>query len=262
MDWRSRSTRKLLGKVVTVQVDRPVGYLHGDILYPINYGFVPGLMGGDGEEQDAYILGVDTPLSDFTGRVIAVIRRHNDCEDKLVVAPEGLSFHQGQIAEAVHFQEQYFISTIDSIFQKSCGVVPFRRAGVEPEFLLLFQRGSGTWSLSQGSHGGRGNGAANRPPGAFRGNRLPDAADSRRQSRYGIPPQLRRQKAGRFLPGRGSRRAETPGQGNRILPLGSARRTGTISSAPGRKRRKSAACPDIKRLSTVHRPKLTDERIF
>ena len=150
MDWRSRSTRKLLGKVVTVQVDRPVGYLHGDILYPINYGFVPGLMGGDGEEQDAYILGVDTPLSDFTGRVIAVIRRHNDCEDKLVVAPEGLSFHQGQIAEAVHFQEQYFISTIDSIFQKSCGVVPFRRASVEPEFLLLFQRGSGTWSFPKG----------------------------------------------------------------------------------------------------------------
>lgn len=150
MDWRSRSTRELLGKVVTVQVDRPVGYLHGDILYPINYGFVPGLMGGDGEEQDAYILGVDTPLSDFTGRVIAVIRRHNDCEDKLVVAPEGLSFHQGQIAEAVHFQEQYFISTIDSIFQKSCGVVPFRRASVEPEFLLLFQRGSGTWSFPKG----------------------------------------------------------------------------------------------------------------
>lgn len=150
MDWRSRSTRKLLGKVVTVQVDRPVGYLHGDILYPINYGFVPGLMGGDGEEQDAYILGVDTPLSDFTGRDTAVIRRHNDCEDKLVVAPEGLSFHQGQIAEAVHFQEQYFISTIDSIFQKSCGVVPFRRASVEPEFLLLFQRGSGTWSFPKG----------------------------------------------------------------------------------------------------------------
>ena len=53
MDWRSRSTRKLLGKIVTVQVDRPIGYLHGDILYPVNYGFVPGLMGGDGEEQDA-----------------------------------------------------------------------------------------------------------------------------------------------------------------------------------------------------------------
>lgn len=109
---------------------------------------------------------MDTPLSDFTGRVIAVIRRHNDCEDKLVVAPEGLSFHQGQIAEAVHFQEQYFISTIDSIFQKSCGVVPFRRAGVEPEFLLLFQRGSER-GASPRTHGGRGNRGANRPPGAF-----------------------------------------------------------------------------------------------
>ena len=150
MDWRSRSTRKLLGKIVTVQVDRPIGYLHGDILYPVNYGFVPGLMGGDGEEQDAYILGVDTPLSSFTGRVIAVIRRHNDCEDKLVVAPEGLSLHQGQIAQAVRFQEQYFISTIDSVFQKSCGVVPFRRFGGNAEVLLLFQRGSGTWSFPKG----------------------------------------------------------------------------------------------------------------
>ena len=150
MDWRSRSTRKLLGKIVTVQVDRPIGYLHGDIPYPVNYGFVPGLMGGDGEEQDAYILGVDTPLSSFTGRVIAVIRRHNDCEDKLVVAPEGLSLHQGQIAQAVHFQEQYFISTIDSVFQKSCGVVPFRRFGGNAEVLLLFQRGSRTWSFPKG----------------------------------------------------------------------------------------------------------------
>ena len=150
MDWRSRSTRKLLGKIVTVQVDRPIGYLHGDILYPVNYGFVPGLVGGDGEEQDAYILGVDTPLPSFTGRVIAVIRRHNDCEDKLVVAPEGLSLHQGQIAQAVRFQEQYFISTIDSIFQKSCGVVPFRRFGGNAEVLLLFQRGSRTWSFPKG----------------------------------------------------------------------------------------------------------------
>ena len=50
MDWRSRSTRKLLGKIVTVQVDRPIGYLHGDIPYPVNYGFVPGLMGGDGDD--------------------------------------------------------------------------------------------------------------------------------------------------------------------------------------------------------------------
>ena len=89
MDWRSKSTRKLLGKIVTVQVDRPIGYLHGDILYPVNYGFVPGLMGGDGEEQDAYILGVDTPLSDFTGRVIAVIREMSEANKPIAAICHG-----------------------------------------------------------------------------------------------------------------------------------------------------------------------------
>lgn len=124
MDWRSRSTRKLLGKVVTVQVDRPVGYLHGDILYPINYGSVPGLMGGDGEEQDAYILGVDTPLSDFTGRVIAVIRRHNDCEDKLVVAPEGLSFHQGRSPRPSIFRSSILSAPLIPSFRNPAGSSP------------------------------------------------------------------------------------------------------------------------------------------
>ena len=140
MDWRSRSTRKLLGKIVTVQVDRPIGYLYGDILYPVNYGFVPGLMGGDGEEQDAYILGVSSPSSGgtTTARTSWWSRRR------------GFRSIRGQIAQAVRFQEQYFISTIDSIFQKSCGVVPFRRLGGNAEILLLFQRGSGMWSFPKG----------------------------------------------------------------------------------------------------------------
>lgn len=115
MNWRDRKTDELLGQVVTVQVDRPIGYLHGDIVYPINYGYIPGMMAGDGEEQDDYILGVDEPLETFTGKVVAVVRRHNDCEDKLVVAPEGQVYHQDEIAAAVHFQEQYFISTIDCL---------------------------------------------------------------------------------------------------------------------------------------------------
>lgn len=149
MDWRERKTHKLLGQTVTVTVDRPVGYRHGDIVYPINYGFLPGVPGGDGEEQDAYILGVRTPVESFTGRVVAVIRRHNDCEDKLVVAPEGELFHQGEIAEAVHFVEQYFISTMDCLLRKSCGVVPFCQIGDERRYLILLQS-NGCWSFPKG----------------------------------------------------------------------------------------------------------------
>lgn len=150
MDTRQQIIQDLLGKTVHVEVDRPVGYVHGDIVYPINYGYIPGVMAGDGEEQDAYILGVSEPVSSFDGRVVAAIRRKNDCEDKLVVAPDGMLFHQGQIAAAVHFQEQYFDSFIVSLFRKSCGVLPYRVVGGEREYLIVFEQFSQCWSLPKG----------------------------------------------------------------------------------------------------------------
>lgn len=149
MDWRERKTCEMLGMTVTVVVDRPIGYRHGDTVYPINYGYLPGVMADDGEEQDAYILGVSEALETFSGRVVGVIRRRNDCEDKLVVAPEGLTYHQGEIAEATHFIEQYFDSTIDCLVRKSCGVVPFRIENGEKRFLILLQSND-CWSFPKG----------------------------------------------------------------------------------------------------------------
>ena len=112
MDARRKILNDYLGKVVSVIVDRPIGYQHGDIYYPINYGYIPGLIAGDGEEQDAYILGVDVPLAEFEGQVIAAIIRRDDCEDKLVVAPLGTTYDLQRIASSVHFQEQYFDSYV------------------------------------------------------------------------------------------------------------------------------------------------------
>lgn len=149
MDWRERTTHEMLGKIVTVEVDRPIGYDHHGTVYPINYGYVPSVMGGDGEEQDAYILGVEEPIKTFTGRVVGVIRRINDSEDKLVVAPEGMEYHQGEIAEATRFIEKYFVSTIDCLVRKSCGVVPFRTVNGEREFLVLLQSND-CWSFPKG----------------------------------------------------------------------------------------------------------------
>lgn len=105
----------MLGKTVTVTVDRPLGSYHPehkDMYYPINYGYIEGIIAPDGEEQDAYILGVNEPVETFTGMVIAVIHRFDDVEEKWVVAPEGVKFTKDEIAEAVRFQEQYFKSEI------------------------------------------------------------------------------------------------------------------------------------------------------
>ena len=149
MNARERIIQELFGKLVHVEIDRPIGYQHGDIVYPINYGYLPDVIAGDGEEQDAYVLGVSEPISSFDGRVIGVIRRRNDLEDKLVVAPDGMYFHQAEIAEAVHFQEQFFESKIDSFLRKSCGIIPFRRKGDEKEFLVLLQTNH-FWSFPKG----------------------------------------------------------------------------------------------------------------
>lgn len=106
----------MIGKTVTVTVDRPLGSFHPkhvDIYYPVNYGYIEGILAADGEEQDAYILGVDVPVEKFTGRVIAAIHRRDDVEDKWVVAPEGMVLSREEIGAAVHFQEQYFDTEIN-----------------------------------------------------------------------------------------------------------------------------------------------------
>lgn len=101
----------MLGKIVKVIVDRPLGTYHpkhNDIYYSLNYGYIEGVIAPDGEEQDAYILGVNEPIKEFSGKVIAIIHRFDDIEEKWVVAPEGASFSKDEIMQRVDFQERFF----------------------------------------------------------------------------------------------------------------------------------------------------------
>lgn len=150
MQQRRKTIQKFLGKTVHVEIDRPIGHVHKGMVYPINYGYIPDLLAADGEAQDAYILGVDTALSSFDGQVVGAVCRKNDVEDKFIVAPEGMRFHQGQIAEAVRFQEQYFDTYVLSLFHKSCGVLPWRDNDGQKEFLIVFEQFSQCWSLPKG----------------------------------------------------------------------------------------------------------------
>ena len=96
-----------------VKKDRPLGTSHHrfpDLVYPVNYGYVDNVMGGDGAEQDVYILGVDAPLATFRGVVTAVYHRHNDNEDKWIVVPDGMqgTFTKEDILDKIQFQEKFF----------------------------------------------------------------------------------------------------------------------------------------------------------
>ena len=101
----------IIGKIVSGRIDRPVGSHHprfSDMVYPINYSYIEGVIAGDGQEQDVYVLGTDKPIEVFEGKVIAVYRRFNDVEDKWIVSLGGSDYSDDEILQAIHFQEQYY----------------------------------------------------------------------------------------------------------------------------------------------------------
>lgn len=105
----------MTGDIVTVKVDRAMGTYHPehpDMYYPINYGYIEGIFAPDGEEQDAYILGVSEPVEKFTGKIIAIVHRNNDVEEKWVVSPIDMVFTKEEIERQINFQEQYFDSEV------------------------------------------------------------------------------------------------------------------------------------------------------
>ena len=106
--------KEYLGKIVKVVMDRPLGTKHPKhgFEYPVNYGYIPNTVSGDGEELDAYVLGVNEPLNEFEGKVIAIIHRTNDDDDKLVVAPHNMQFTDDEIRQQTDFQEKWFKSVI------------------------------------------------------------------------------------------------------------------------------------------------------
>ncbi|MDR0137866.1 inorganic diphosphatase [Metabacillus idriensis] len=101
-----------LNKRVRVKVDRPLGSIHPEynFIYPLNYGYIPDTMADDGEEIDAYIVGEFEPLIAFEGKVIAIAKRNNDVEDKLIVSNKHYS--PEQIKALIEFQERFFDTEI------------------------------------------------------------------------------------------------------------------------------------------------------
>jgi len=103
--------KTLIGKEVTVYIDRPLGSVHpkySNTVYPINYGYIKEYIALDGEYQDAYVLGINKPLDKFVGTVIAIISRKDDIEDKLVITEKNKDYSRAEINKMVYFQEKYF----------------------------------------------------------------------------------------------------------------------------------------------------------
>lgn len=108
------NAKDFLGKKVSIEIDRPLGTRHPKhgFMYMLNYGFIPNTISGDGEELDAYLLGEFETVERSSGKVIAIIHRTNDDDDKLIVSKDGKNYSDDAIRALTEFQEKYFESVI------------------------------------------------------------------------------------------------------------------------------------------------------
>lgn len=108
------NAEEYLGKETKIIIDRPLGTRHPkhNFMYMINYGYIPNTISGDGEELDAYLLGEFEPVEEAEGKVIAIIHRTNDDDDKLVVSKNGFNYSDDAIRALTEFQERFFESKI------------------------------------------------------------------------------------------------------------------------------------------------------
>lgn len=107
-DWCRRTVR--------VVIDRPLGSTHPDdnsFIYELNYGHVPGTIAPDGEPLDVYVVDADVPLDECYAEVIAIIRRRDDIEDKLVARVGADVWNAAEIMARVVFQERWFDSFVE-----------------------------------------------------------------------------------------------------------------------------------------------------
>lgn len=115
---QEESIKSLIGKNIFMTVDRPIGTVHPkykDVIYEVNYGFYDEYISSDEEELDCYLIGESLPINmndKYECKVVAIIHRLNDNEDKLVCAPLNREVSDDEIISKTEFIEQYFVSEI------------------------------------------------------------------------------------------------------------------------------------------------------
>ena len=102
--------KDFLGKKIKIEFDRPLGSKHPKFgfKYPINYGFVPGVIAGDGDELDVYYISADKPLKRIEGVCIGYVHRFDDDDEDKLIATDGSKLDKEEIEKQLEFQEKWF----------------------------------------------------------------------------------------------------------------------------------------------------------
>ncbi len=142
----------MLGKFVKVRVTSPMHSFNTrfGFKYKLNYGIIEGGKTRKNSAQYAYIMGINHPVRNFDGRVIAIVKRYGGKGVVWVVAPKSTRFIVNDIRDAIDFAEGRNGYNIDCLYESSCGAVVFRKENDEIKYLLIRNRRSAHWGFPKG----------------------------------------------------------------------------------------------------------------
>lgn len=138
----------MLGKYVKVSITQPIDSYNKQFgyHYKLNYGVIRNNFNIATHSKKAYVMGINHPVKNFDGRVIAIIERKNG--EAYVVAPKRMRFIENQIHDAICEMEKDF--TLECLYEHSCGAVVSRIINGKRRYLLIKNRRSSNWGFPKG----------------------------------------------------------------------------------------------------------------
>ena len=142
----------MLGKFVKVRVTSPMNSFNKRFgyKYKLNYGIIESSRPQKNTVQGAYIMGINHPVRNFDGRVIATVKRYGGKGIVWVVAPKSTRYINHDIKKAINFAEAKNGYTLDCLYESSCGAVVFKKVQAEKKFLLIRNKRSAHWGFPKG----------------------------------------------------------------------------------------------------------------
>ena len=142
----------MLGKYCRVSVSRPMGTADTayGFIYPVNFGYATGKKVKLPEHTGAFIVGINHPVKEFDGRIIAILTNLKTQEKTLIVSPKSKRFIVHELEAQFAFLRQYFDFSLQCLYERSCGAVVFHEIAGTNRFLLIKNKRSAHWSFPKG----------------------------------------------------------------------------------------------------------------
>ena len=137
----------MLGKCVRAKIVKSIGSTDDTgFTYPLNYGKIYNT-----EDEYAFVMGVDHAVSNFDGRVIAVLNSIDGRKKPIwIIAPKSTRFINIDILKMINIERDFPNYNLRCLYESSSGAVVYRNINGTIRYLLIKNKRSEHWGFPKG----------------------------------------------------------------------------------------------------------------